>query len=60
MVDYTMEGRKYRYFTGVALYPFGYGLSYTQFIYSGLSIIPSTISAGATVQVKVAVTNVGN
>lgn len=27
----THPGRSYRYFTGVPLWPFGYGLSYTQF-----------------------------
>ncbi len=26
--DYSMKGRTYRYFTGRALYPFGYGLTY--------------------------------
>ena len=29
--DYRMEGRTYRYFKGEALFPFGYGLSYTSF-----------------------------
>lgn len=29
--DYTMKGRTYRYFSGEALFPFGYGLSYTKF-----------------------------
>ncbi len=26
--DYSMKGRTYRYFTGIPLYPFGYGLTY--------------------------------
>jgi len=32
--DYSMEGRTYRYMKNSALYPFGYGLSYTDFTYS--------------------------
>ena len=30
-LDYTMKGRTYRYYTGEALFPFGYGLSYSDF-----------------------------
>ena len=30
-LDYTMKNRTYRYYTGEALFPFGYGLNYTQF-----------------------------
>src|SRR5262249_51174607 len=35
--DYSMKGRTYRYFTGEPLWPFGFGLSYTSFKYSGLT-----------------------
>lgn len=31
--DYSMKGRTYRYFTGKVQYPFGFGMSYTQFAY---------------------------
>jgi len=33
--DYSMNNRTYRYFKGDALYGFGFGLSYSQFAYSG-------------------------
>ncbi len=56
--DYSMKGRTYRYFRGDALYPFGYGLSYTNFEYSKLNV-PATIKRGNTVVVKATVTNTG-
>lgn len=34
--DYSMKNRTYRYFKGEPLYPFGYGLSYTNFKYGKL------------------------
>jgi beta-glucosidase len=34
--DYAMKGRTYRYFKGEPRYPFGFGLSYSTFEYSGL------------------------
>ena len=39
MDDYEVtNGRTYMYFEGEALYPFGYGLSYTSFEYNNMSI----------------------
>jgi beta-glucosidase len=51
--DYAMKGRTYRYFEGEPLYPFGFGLSYSSFAYSGLSA--KRTSQGA--EVRATVTN---
>jgi len=56
--DYSMKGRTYRYFTGEALYPFGYGLSYTTFKYTNLKL-PATVVKGQHTIVSVQVTNSG-
>ena len=57
--DYAMANRTYRYFTGEALYPFGYGLSYSKFRYGDLKVSPKQWSAGDLVTVTVEVTNTG-
>jgi beta-glucosidase len=36
--DYSMTGRTYRYFKGQPLYPFGYGLSFSDFRYSNIAV----------------------
>jgi len=42
------------------LYPFGFGLSYTTFSYSAISISKSSIRPGEKLEVKVTVSNTGN
>jgi beta-glucosidase-like glycosyl hydrolase len=57
--DYSMAGRTYRYFKGEPLWPFGSGLSYTTFGYSGLTLPTAPINAGDPLDVAVTVTNTG-
>jgi beta-glucosidase len=57
--DYSMANRTYRYMKNEALYPFGYGLSYTRFEYRNLYLSRSTINAGENLECRVVVKNVG-
>jgi len=57
--DYSMANRTYRYMKNEALYPFGYGLSYTKFEYSDLSVSNSKVNIGDKVSCSVKVKNVG-
>jgi beta-glucosidase len=60
MMDYDIRhGRTYRYFKGEPLYPFGYGLSYTNFAYSNLRVTPNKLAAKGSIEVSVDVQNTG-
>ena len=54
--DYSMKGRTYRYIDGDALYPFGFGLSFTDFKYSDFNVVDKN---NETVTVSVKVKNTG-
>ncbi len=57
--DYAMNTRTYRYFKGPVLYPFGHGLSYTQFAYTTPTLSAAKVKAGDMVKVNVNVRNTG-
>lgn len=60
MMDYDIRnGRTYMYVKEKPLYPFGYGLSYTKFSYSGIALSSPTLSEGKDVTVSVRVSNTG-
>ncbi len=57
--DYSMENRTYRYFKGIPLYPFGYGLGYSKIDYLFASIDKDKGAIGDTFKLKVDVKNTG-
>ena len=63
--DYDLQstssapGRTYQYYTGSPLYPFGYGMSYTNFEYSNIKIDNSAVDANGSITVSADVKNTG-
>lgn len=61
MMDYDItHGRTYMYFKEKPLYPFGYGLSYTRFNYSGTTLDDRVIERGDTLRVYFNLKNSGD
>ena len=61
--DYNMlsgKGFTYRYYKGEALYPFGHGLSYTNFKYSKLTTDKTNINEKETFKISFNVKNIGD
>lgn len=57
--DYNMKNRTYRYMKNEALYPFGYGLSYTNFELSNISVDTDEIAPGKNVNCSAELENTG-
>ncbi|RKR84534.1 beta-glucosidase [Mucilaginibacter gracilis] len=58
--SYAMKNRTYRYFNGAVEYPFGFGLSYTQFAYNWIEKPAATYSLNDVINLQLNVKNVGN
>lgn len=58
--DYAMAGRTYKYMTKEPLFPFGFGLSYSNFSYSDLKLSSRSVRSGEPVTATVTVTNTGD
>jgi beta-glucosidase len=54
--DYSMIGRTYRYMTEQPLYPFGFGLSYSTFEYTGLKLEKDAIQKGDSLNIQFTIT----
>ena len=58
--DYDMSNRTYRYFNGKPLYPFGFGLSFSDFTYEWVTQPTQKYAASETIECSFNVINEGN
>lgn len=58
--NYDMAGRTYRYMKDKPLFPFGYGLSYSEFKYGKIQIAKNEFSLSENISISVPITNVSN
>lgn len=55
--DYSMHNRTYRYYKGTPLYPFGHGLSYSDFVYGNAKLSTKKLARGKSLTVTIPVLN---
>lgn len=57
--DYSMKGRTYRFFNDTPLYPFGYGLTYSDFTIKSDFVNKSKIQIGEFIDFNLEISNIG-
>ena len=57
--DYSMKGRTYRFMEDKPMYPFGFELSYTNFVYKNIKADKNSITKNQSFDVEATVTNSG-
>lgn len=53
-------GRTYQYYSGTPVYPFGYGLSYTNFRYSNIKLSGRDVSSNEKIIISADIENIGS
>lgn len=57
--DYSMKGRTYKYMEVEPMYPFGFGLTYSEFEFSELKLSKKKMKTNGKLEVSVEVSNLG-
>ncbi|QCX40357.1 glycoside hydrolase family 3 protein [Aureibaculum algae] len=58
--SYAMQGRTYKYMTEEPMFPFGFGLTYSQTIFSDLQLKADKLKKNQNLELSVTVSNTGN